>query len=105
METPEIQSGLPNEERLAIAGTLEAGGAVSFALLATGLALQLYAPSAGRFLLHAGIVVLLGTPAARILTATRAYYRGDQKRYVILCSISLFVIMLSIAVGLMYPRN
>ena len=94
---------LTDSARESIARTLQFGGGISFALLVAGLLLNA-APATrvvGGFALHAGIVALLATPAARIVVAGWQFYRAGQRRFVGLCALALIVVAVSVIVGLM----
>jgi uncharacterized membrane protein len=61
---------------LLLGRTLGIGVAISTALLALGLALQLTTGSPlASTLLHAGLLVLMGTPVARVLLSCLEYIR------------------------------
>jgi uncharacterized membrane protein len=108
-EQNQSEPGLSDGSRQKIASTLRWGGVVSFGLLLAGLALTipeipLHRPRTGSHFLHAGIISLLATPAARILAACCLYRQAGVKRYFLLSLLSLLVICMSIFAGLFYRR-
>ncbi len=100
---------LTQNDRGVIANGLRLGGNLSFALLVTGLFLRVEGHIAsnsrlGNALLHVGLVALLATPVVRILTTMWLYRQAGNRRFAAYCMVSLIVVAVSTAVGVLMRR-
>jgi len=74
---------------------LTAGTRVSTACLALGLLLTWFATAgAGTLLLHAGIVVLMATPALRVAVSVGAFARR-RDWWLVLCALLVLVLLIT----------
>jgi uncharacterized membrane protein len=90
-----------------VAFVLRAGVMLSSACLAIGLALS-FAPAAhvvAAALLQIGIVVLLCTPAARVVISTLEYVAEREWRFAALTTIVLLELVASAVAALIFNRR
>jgi uncharacterized membrane protein len=99
----------PGNQRLerAIGFVLHAGVMASSACLAIGLALALVSGEGGMagILLHAGIIVLLATPVARVVVSVGQYASQRDWTFTALTVIVLVELMASAAVALVFNKR
>jgi uncharacterized membrane protein len=81
---------------------LVSGVVVSAVLLATGLLVWLWRPSAPptAWLLNAGLIVLMGTPIVRVIVSVAEYVRLREWFFVIVTLIVLTELTVTVAVAL-----
>jgi hypothetical protein len=80
---------------LTLGRVLTAGTRASTACLALGLALTWLAPARlGTMLLHAGIVLLMATPALRVAVSIGAFARRHDW-WLVLCALLVLVLLIS----------
>ena len=91
------------EIELVLGRVLLIGSSISTIVLAAGLALVLGAPSMalGGWLLRAGLIVLMATPALRVLAAVIEYARSGDWLFAALTSTVLLVLAGSLGVALL----
>lgn len=78
-----------------IGGVLTAGTRVSTVCLALGLLLTWIAPGRGAtLLLHAGIVVLMATPALRVAVSVGGFARR-REWWLVLCAALVLVLLIA----------
>ena len=84
---------------LAIGAVLRFGSVASTALLAIGLVMTLggYRVEFARLLLEAGLVILLATPAARVVVSIVGYLRERDWTFVVLTLVVLLALAASVA--------
>lgn len=80
--------------------TLIAGVMVSFVLLISGLVLQQMPGFDSRSLLEAGIIILLGTPVARVLILAIGLMRARETSFALVAFCILLLLSVSVAIGL-----
>lgn len=80
--------------------TLIAGVMVSFVLLISGLVLQQMPGFDSRYLLEAGIIILLGTPVARVLILAIGLMRARETSFAFVAFCILLLLSVSVAIGL-----
>ena len=87
---------------LAIAGVLRLGVMTSSVCLALGLVGGLFRPESAvpPFLLSAGLLLLLGTPVARVVVSVVDYARERDWRFVLLTTIVLLELAGSIVAAI-----
>jgi uncharacterized membrane protein len=90
-----------------IGKVLRIGVAASSACLAAGLALSLLgvAPGVGSALLQIGILVLLCTPAARVVISTIEYVSQRDWPFATLTAIVLLELLGSVVAALLFNRR
>jgi len=88
-----------NRLELAIGAVLRFGSVASTSLLAIGLLMTLTGYRAGlaRMLLEAGLVILISTPAARVVVSVIAYVRERDWTFVALTLVVLAALAGSVA--------
>jgi uncharacterized membrane protein len=96
-----------HDEQLAtlIGRVLRAGVVASSVCLAVGLAVAATSPRASSWLLHAGIVVLIATPGARVVLSMMEYVRWRDWTFVITTSIVLLELAASVVAALIFHRR
>jgi uncharacterized membrane protein len=82
-----------------LALTLKAGAYIAFALVVAGLFLQRFT-SVGSKLTAAGVVVLLATPAVRIVVAGIQFLRERDFRYALVSLGVLCIVLLAYFLGI-----
>jgi uncharacterized membrane protein len=92
-----VTDGDPGLETL-LGRVLNAGSIGSTVLLALGLLVVFVAPGAApeRWLLHAGLVVLMGTPMVRVFVSVLEYARQRDWTFVTLTLIVLTLLAASV---------
>jgi uncharacterized membrane protein len=95
-----------NLER-AVGFVLRAGVVLSSACLVLGLAavLTLGDGTVARVLLHTGIVILLGTPVARVIVSTVQYTLARDWQFATLTAIVLIELLASAVAALVFNRK
>ena len=90
-----------------IAVVLQAGVIASSVSLAAGLLLTLsgVAPAVATYLLHVGIVILICTPAARVVISTIEYAAIRDWPFMTLTMIVLVELMASAVAALVFNRR
>lgn len=90
-----------SEKRVAalISNTLRYGVLCSASLLLTGLAATLAGMPAGRHLLHAGLLVLLLTPAARVIMLAAGYAQAGKPRFAVMAAVILLTMLAGFFLG------
>lgn len=90
-----------------IAAVLRAGVLISSLCLAVGLVVTLVGAggSLPALLLRAGILVLICTPAARVLISTAEYVAEGDWRFATLTTIVLLELIASAVAGLVFNRR
>jgi uncharacterized membrane protein len=83
----------------ALALTLKAGAYIAFALVVAGLLLQRITPI-GSKLTVAGVLVLLATPAVRIVVAGIQFLRERDFRYALVSLGVLCIVLLAYFLGI-----
>jgi uncharacterized membrane protein len=83
----------------ALAVTLKAGAYIAFALVVAGLPLQRITPI-GSKLTVAGVLVLLATPAVRIVVAGIQFLRERDFRYALVSLGVLCIVLLAYFLGI-----
>jgi uncharacterized membrane protein len=106
---PERRSDSPHAQAMehAIGFVLRAGVMASSACLAIGLALALASGEQGPalFLLHAGVVLLLITPVARVIVSIGQFASVRDWAFTGLTIVVLVELMASAAAALFFNRN
>jgi uncharacterized membrane protein len=94
----------PNTDRLerVLGIVLRTGALTSTGLLAAGLALLIADPSGapGHFLASAGLVILIATPVARVVTSVIGYALERDWTFVVLTATVLVILFGSLLVAL-----
>jgi uncharacterized membrane protein len=81
---------------------LRVGALLSFSLILLGLVLAaLNRPGGGLTLMSLGLVVLLATPAVRVLTAALMFLRAGERRYAVVSLLVLAVVMTTWALSVL----
>ena len=84
---------------------LRAGVTASSIALAAGLALDLFNAPAAPWLLHVGIVMLLATPAARVIVSIAEYIRERDWTFATLTAIVLAELLASAVAALVFNKR
>jgi uncharacterized membrane protein len=82
-----------------LAFTLKAGAYMAFALIVTGLVLQILGAAAGRAITAAGVLVLLATPALRIVVAGIQFLRERDYKFALVSLGVLSIVVLAYLLG------
>lgn len=82
-----------------LAFTLKAGAYMAFALIVTGLVLQVLGAAAGRAITAAGVLVLLATPALRIVVAGIQFLRERDYKFALVSLGVLSIVVLAYLLG------
>lgn len=82
-----------------LAFTLKAGAYTAFALIVTGLVLQVLGAAAGRAITAAGVLVLLATPALRIVVAGIQFLRERDYKFALVSLGVLSIVVLAYLLG------
>ena len=88
-----------------IGRVLRAGVVTSTLALAVGLALSLVRPDAADLLLNVGIVLLIATPAARVVLSTIEYSLERDWPFAILTSIVLLELLAGAIAALVFHQK
>ena len=97
---------IPTRLERTIGVALRAGVTTSSICLGAGLALSLAGGArAADLLLHAGVIILLATPVARVLISIVEYTRERDWRFVALTAIVLVELMASAVAALVFNRR
>jgi hypothetical protein len=78
--------------------TLKMGAYTAFALIAAGLALRWAIPAGGK-IVSAGLLVLLATPALRIVMACIQFFRERDMKYALVSLAVLGIVILAYCLG------
>ena len=90
-----------SEKRVAalISNTLRYGVLCCALLLLTGMAATLAGLPAGKHLLRAGLLVLLLTPAARVVMLAAGYAREGNPRFAVMAAVILLTMLAAFFLG------
>ncbi len=90
-----------------IAAVLRAGVTLSSACLALGLIVSILAghDALSRMLLHAGIIILLATPVARVVVSIVQYVSERDWTFAALTTIVLLELLASAVAALVFSRR
>jgi uncharacterized membrane protein len=89
------------EANLTVAAVLRVGAYGAFTLLALGMLLEMAGMAQGAaYLMHGGIVVLLITPAARVLMVGAVFLHEGDRKYALAALGVLIIVLASWAVGM-----
>lgn len=90
-----------NEQRVAalISNTLRYGVLCCALLLLAGLAAALAGLPGGIILINTGLLVLLITPAARVVMLAAGYARAGMPRYAVMAAVILLIMLAGFLVG------
>jgi uncharacterized membrane protein len=96
-----IQASTDQMERV-LGRVLGAGSMASTVLLAMGLLLTIAVPDASATapLVHAGLIILMSTPLARVLVATLGYCQSREWSSALMAGTVLLVLIGSVIVAL-----
>jgi uncharacterized membrane protein len=98
-------SGQGSSLDLHIGRLLRVGVTASTICLAAGLLLAGASPAAGSRLLHAGLIILIATPPARVVLSVVEYARERDWRFVALSAIVLLELMAGAVAALVFHRG
>jgi uncharacterized membrane protein len=89
---------------LAVGRVLRIGVTTSSVCLALGLGMSLFTPdaAAGPVLLRAGLIILLATPAGRVVVSVIEYARERDWLFVLLTSIVLIELLMSVVAAFVF---
>jgi len=90
---------------LMIGRVLRLGVLTSTACLAIGLLLALVQPQSSPVLLNVGILLLIATPAARVVLSMVEYAIAKDRTFLILTSIVLFELIAGAVAALVFHRK
>ena len=93
------------ELELLIGRVLRLGVATSTLCLAIGLAVALAQPQSSPWLLEAGILLLIATPAARVVLSIVEYAIARDRMFLILTSIVLLELIGGAVAALVFHRK
>ena len=82
-----------------LAFTLRAGAYTAFALIVAGLLVQIPAASVGSKITNAGVVVLLATPALRVIVAALPFLRERDYKFALVSFGVLTIVLLAYFLG------
>lgn len=88
-----------------IGRVLRLGVMTSTACLAVGLGLALTQPSSSPVLLNVGILLLIATPAARVVLSIVEYAIAKDRTFLILTSIVLFELIAGAIAALVFHKK
>lgn len=88
-----------------IGRVLRTGATTSSVLLGAGLALALVRPGAGALLMNIGVVVLIATPAARVVLSFVEYAHGRDLRFVVLTGLVLLELVAGAVAAIVFHRR
>jgi uncharacterized membrane protein len=94
-----------SELELLIGRVLRVGVLTSTACLAIGLGLALVLPQSSTWLLNVGILLLIATPAARVLLSIVEYAIARDRTFLILTSIVLLELLGAAVAALVFHRK
>lgn len=83
-----------------LALTLRMGAYTSFALIVAGLVLQIFAPAVGTKITSLGVIVLLATPALRVLVAALQFLRERDFKFALVSLAVLSIVTLAYFLGI-----
>jgi len=83
-----------------VAVILRGGAYGSVALLLLGLLIQFVAPSFGIHVMRFGVLLLLSTPALRIITLLFLYLRARDWKYAVISVVVLLIVLASSLLGI-----
>jgi uncharacterized membrane protein len=82
-----------------LAFTLRAGAYTAFVLIVAGLLMQVFAAAIGSKITSAGVVVLLATPALRVIVAAAQFLRERDYKFVLVSLGVLTIVLLAYFLG------
>jgi uncharacterized membrane protein len=83
-----------------VAALLRAGAYGAFALLLSGVLLDVAgADASALYVMQAGLLLLLATPAVRVLALAVVFMREGERKYAVIAWVVLAIVLASWAVG------
>ena len=88
-----------------IGRVLRIGVATSTLCLVVGLPIALLRPDASPWLLNVGIILLIATPAARVVLSIVEYAIARDRLFLLLTTIVLLELVVGAVAALVFPRK